>query len=293
MRLTKTLALVVVLSGTAFPVAAYEGAMHQQLTFIAARQFNDCAHLDQEISRFSALDTRYMVRANVSQADANVFVRMFRWNYYNRADQTQRSTLGFIDTRFHDHFEKVVDETRWSTDRLKRLKNLGRILNYIQDMTSPARVVPVYTGRWWRFSVGDRFDRFAIDSEQVEQAVVGMCEDILATSGSFQDVLEDTANQTIRAVQGPIYGFPVTWEAYWQFASQADDFGEYGPAGNTFGDQTSFRCGNETRCMLLNDDPLYQDFATARHISAVVSTMRAMALMQYAEADRIEQTTAR
>lgn len=285
--------VLLILLVCSLPGWAYNGPVHQQVTFIAARQFNNCAHVSQQVPRFSALDTRYIVKSNVSQAEANVFVRMFRWNYYNRADQSGRKTWGFIDTRFHDHFEKLVDETHWAADPQLRLQNLGRILNYIQDMTSPARVVPVYTGRWWRFSVGDRFDKFPVKTEVIERAVENMCAEILGTSGSFQDVLEDTANQTIRAVQSPIYGFPTTWEAYWRFASEADEFGDYGPAGNTFGDRTSFKCNQGTQCLLLEGDPLYQDFATTRHIAAVISSMRAMALIQFAEAERNSQTTAR
>ena len=287
------LAAVVVCLCMAFSAHAFNKDAHQTLTFIAAKQFNNCAHQDANIARFSALDTRYIVRANLAQADTNVFTRMFNWNYYNRADQSQKTSWWLIDTRFHDHFESLVDETRWSVDRQRRLKNLGRIISYIQDMSSPPRVVPVYVNRWWRFSVGDRFDRFPVDAEAVEMAVQGACEEVLNLEASFQDVLEDVATQTIRAVRGPIFGFPATWEAYWTFSDEADEFGEYGPAGNSFGDRTSFRCGNGERCLLLADDPLYTDFATARHIAAVLGTMRVMALMQMEEADRISVQTAR
>ncbi len=272
---------------------AYTEGIHQTLTFIAARQFNNCAHENPTVARFSALDTRYIVRANVAQADTNMFSRMFNWNYYNRNDQRPRTALGLIDTRFHDHFENLVDETRWVVDRQKRLQNLGRIISYIQDMSSPARVVPVYVGRWWRLSLGDKFDRYEVDDDAIEQAVAGMCVDIVDIEASFQDLLNDVASQTIRAVRGPIYGFPATWQAYWKLADDPDDFGEYGPAGNSFGDRTAFRCGDSERCLVLRDDPLYRAFATARHISAVIGTMRAMALMQLEEADRISVQTAR
>ena len=286
-------AILLVTTGASVVAFAYEGRAHQQLTFIAARQFNNCVPQVPALQRFSALDTRYIVKANVAQADGGVFSRMFRWSYYNRADQTGRTSWGVIDTRFHDHFEELVDDTRWSTDKSKRLKNFGRILNYIQDVTSPARVVPVFTNRWWRFSVGDRFDRFRIDTEAVEQAVENICAELVGTDidgglASFQDVLEDAASQTILAVRAPIYGFPATWQAYWEFASEPDAFGEYGPAGNTFGERTEFRCGGGERCLLLESDPLYRDFAVARHIAAVTATMRAMALMQLAEGDRLE-----
>lgn len=267
-------------------VWAYEAKIHQQLTFIAARQFNNCAHDDEALPRFSALDTRYIVRANVEQADSGVFTRMFRWNYYNREDQRGRSFWGIIDTRFHNHFDSLIESSQSEVQRERRLKSLGRILNYVQDVTSPARVVPVYTGRWWRFSVSDRFDRYRLDADDVERAVVGLCAMLTNPEVQFEDLLKQVASSTLDAVRTPIEGFPATWEAYWRFADDEGEFGDYGPAGNNFGDRTQFRCGQQ-RCLLLKNDPLYRSFATQQHIAAVIATMQAMALLQRHEVERL------
>ena len=93
-------------------VWAYEPETHQQLTFIAARQFNECVQEHARFERLSALDTRYIVKANVAQADNSVFVRMFRWDYYNRADQTNRSSWGIVETRFHEYFAELTQQAR-------------------------------------------------------------------------------------------------------------------------------------------------------------------------------------
>ena len=100
-RLHPWLLLLATFEGVCGGVAAwgYEGNVHQQLTFMAARQFNHCVESRPDITRLSALDTRYIVKANVAQADTNVFVRMFRWNYYNRSDQTNRTSWGRRDLR--------------------------------------------------------------------------------------------------------------------------------------------------------------------------------------------------
>lgn len=265
----------------AMPAAhAYEGGLHQELTFIAARQFNRCAHEIPALQRLSALDTRYIARANVAQADSSVFIRMFRWNYYNRADQSNRSTFGLIDTRFHERFNQLTRGLGNAPDRAGELENLGRIVFFLQEVTSPARAVPVYTGRWWRGSVSDRFERFEIDDAQVEHLVEGTCELLIEPSVSFADILTDSAKDTIDGVRSPIFGFPATWEAFWKFADEPDEFGEYGKAGNQFGARTEFDCGAAQRCLLLEDDPLYTGFAVQRHTAAVLATMRAMALVQ-------------
>jgi hypothetical protein len=73
---------------------------------------------------------------------------------------------------------------------------------------------------------------------------------------------------------------PVSWQVFWKPASKAGDFGEYGPAGNNFGRKTSFRCGAAKPCLLLDDDPLYEEFALQRHADAVRATMQAMYLLQ-------------
>lgn len=287
LRRCKAILLLTALEALASPTVTlgYEGKIHQQLTFIAARQFNRCVESHPDIQRLSALDTRYIVRANVAQAEASVFVRMFRWSYYNRRDQSNKSSLGFIDTRFHDHFKNLVKNIERAKNRRARLRNLGRVLNYVQDVSSPPHAVPVYTGRWWRLSYGDRFDKYAVNAERTAQAIEASCTYVVSPPETYQAVLQDVASDTITSVQGQIFGFPTTWESYWKFARKDDEFGEYGPAGNSFGERTEFRCGAGERCLLLPNDPLYDDFAMDRHIAAVVATMRAMVLLQLREAD--------
>ena len=263
------------------PAFAYEPQIHQQLTFLAARQFNECAQNHPQIQRLSALDTRYVVRSNAAQADGNFFVRMFRWNYYNRLDQSNRTAWYLIDTRFHQHFEGLLENVDEPKDRQQQLRDLGRLVNYIQNVTSPPHVVPVYTGRWWRLSWSDRFDSFPLDAARVEAAIAGNCEPLVSsTKTSYKDVLVAVAESTIEAVREPIYGFPTTWESYWKLAEKSDEFGEYGPAGNHFGVRAQFRCGKGERCLLLKDDPLYRDFAFERHVAAALATMRAFGRLQ-------------
>lgn len=275
------LILLAALSGSlSARVWGYEPEIHQQLTFIAARALNDCVQLALPVPRLSALDTRYIVKANVAQANGNFFVRMFRWDYYNRDQQRNRATLGVVDTRFHNHFDELVIAVERADERHVKLRNLGRLLNYIQNVSSPAHAVPVYTGRWWRLSLGDRFNRFPVDVERLEQRVADNCQLLEAPPATFQQVLIDTANETLNAVSASIDGLPTTWQAYWTIATAPEDFGEYGPAGNSFGERTEFRCGDSERCLLLENDPLYSEFALDRHVAAVLATMRAMLRLQ-------------
>ena len=262
------------------PVWGYEPQVHQQLTFVAARAFNNCVQESEQIPRLSALDTRYIVRANVAQADGNFFVRMFRWDYYNRDQQQPKTAVWLIDTRFHKRFDELMISVEQPQERQVKLRNLGRLLTYIQNVSAPAHAVPVYSGRWWRLSFSDRFNRFPVDVDALEKIIAGDCALFDTPSDTFQQILVDTADNTLAAVTDEINGLPATWQAFWTLAEKPGDFGDYGPAGNSFGDRAQFRCGDNQRCLLLQDDPLYSDFALQRHRAAVLATMRAMLRLQ-------------
>lgn len=261
------------------PAAAYEPQIHQQLTFLAAKQFNRCV-ADTAVAPISALQVRYAAKANTKQADTNFFVRIFRWNYYDRSGVGNRDLMWVVDTRFHPHFDELVERIDRAKDPAARYRDLGRLLGYVQDVTSPAHAVPVYTARFWRFAVTDRFDSYELDQDALAEAIEGRCDDVLAPVANFPGVLEAAAVDTLKAVQAPMFGMPVSWEVFWRLSENPGNFGDYGPAGNNFGRSAGFRCGEKQRCVLLNDDPLYADFALQRHLAAVIGSMRAMRLLQ-------------
>ena len=256
---------------------AYEPEIHQKLTFIAAKQLNRCL-ADTELPGFNALQVRIVAKANTRQADANLFTRMFRWNYYDRSGSDDREILWVIDTRFDEHFDEVVERLESAARVNDRYRQLGRIVGYVQDVTSPPHAVPVYATRWWRLSLQDRFDRHPVDEQGVAALVATGCEDALLPVRGYHDVLESAALDTLAAVQRSIDGLPVTWEVFWRPHENPARFGSYGPAGNRFGRSTRFPCGEAEQCVLLDDDPLYEDFAMRRHAAAVAATMRAMLL---------------
>ena len=259
--------------------AAYESPIHQKLTFVAAKQLNRCL-AGRVIPPVNALQVRMIARANARQADTNIFVRMVRWNYYDRSGVGDRDILWVIDTRFHEHFDQQVRQLAAASGGAEAFPYVGRILNYVQDVTSPAHAAPVYTARWWRLGLKDRFDGFPIDEDRLAAAVRESCAHVLASTASYEGVLRETAEDTLTAIEAPMFGLPASWEAFWTLNENPGKFGEYGPAGNNFGRNTRFRCGGQGRCVLLSEDPLYQEFALQRHIGAVVASMRVMLILQ-------------
>ncbi len=265
------------LCGAASSTFAYEPEIHQKLTFIAAKQLNRCL-AETELPGLNALQVRIIAKANTRQADTNLFTRMFRWNYYDRSGSGDRDILWVIDTRFDKHFDEVVERLARAETVNDRYRHLGRIVGYVQDVTSPPHAVPVYANRWWRFSLQDRFDRHPVDEQGVAALVSPACVEVLQPARDYHAVLENAARDTLASVQSAIEGLPVTWEVFWQPHENPARFGTYGPAGNRFGRSTGFPCGQAERCVLLDGDPLYKDFAMHRHAAAVAASLGVMIL---------------
>jgi hypothetical protein len=276
----------VLLSLIALPVQAYDGSAHQFMTFLAAKQFNRCVE-GTDIPALTPLQVRYIAKANTGLADRSVFARMFNWRYYDRDDQSEQSMMWVVDTRFHDHFDELSGRLQVVEDPVAAYQDLGRAISYIQLVSSPPRVVPVYVARFWRFSFSDRFDGYPLDEEALVTAIEGDCRFLETPPESYADVLVSVAERTLEAVLEPISGLPTDWTAFWRPNRKADGFGDYGPAGNSFGRRTEFRCAGGERCVLLKDDPLYAEFALARHADAVRGTQSAMLRMQLSMRDTV------
>ena len=240
-----------------------------------------------DIPALTPLQVRYIARANVGLVDRSLFARMFNWRYYDRGDQSEQSMMWVVDTRFHDHFNDISGRLKVVEDPVDAYQDLGRILSYVQMVSSPAHVVPVYTSRFWRFSFTDRFNGYPFDEDALEAAVQGDCSFLDEPPERYEAILVGIAQRTMDAVLAPITGMPASWSSFWSPNDDPDAFGDYGPAGNNFGRRTEFRCGGGQRCVLLKDDPLYAEFALARHLDAVHGTLSAMLLMQLSMRDVI------
>jgi hypothetical protein len=283
-RVRSPLLFCALLAGLLLPhtVLAYDSQRHQRLTFLAAKWLNRCL-AETEVPALTPLQVRFVATSNMGLANTNAMVRFFRWSYFDPGDRRDRRFLWLINTRFVDHFETVAKDVRDRTEASQRYQELGRIVSYVQLVSLPSRALPVYTARFWRWSFSDRFDGYRVDAAALERAVeAGDCEFLTPTPENYGEILQAVAADTLHAVRSPIGGLPTTWEAFWVPADDPGDFGQYGPAGNNFGRRVEFPCRPDSaaRCVLLEDDPLYEAFALERQLAAVRGTARAMYLHQ-------------
>lgn len=276
-------------------VRAYDSDAHQRLTFYAAKLLNRCLE-SSDVAPLTPLQVRFIATSNMGLANSNFLVRFFRWSYFDFDTGDDRRFLWLINTRFVEHFEEVADEVRSAADPVARYQALGRIVSYVQLVTSPSRALPVYSARFWRWSFADRFDGYPLEGDALEAAIdADACAFLDPAPRSYREILREVAVDTLAAVRAPIGGLPTTWESFWTPAEQPGDFGEYGPAGNSFGRRVEFPCSpdGEERCVLLEDDPLYAEFALERQLAAVRGTARAMYLHKLENGDAGSQVADR
>jgi hypothetical protein len=260
---------------------AFDARAHQEITFLAAKQLSRCLGSSGE-PLFSPLEVRAIATSNAELADGNFFVRLFRWNYYDPLERQDNAVAWVLDTRFTGHFRSLERDIERAKSPEQSLEALGRLVNYVQMVTSPARALPVYAPRFWRWSFSDRFDRYPLRDAELEARLGEDCSHLESVPESYQALLAEVAADTVRALQGPIGRLPATWESFWAPPEAPGEFGSYGPAGNNFGRYTEFPCGptDINRCVLITDDPAYMAFALERQLAAVRATARAMLLFR-------------
>jgi hypothetical protein len=264
------------------PGFGYDAQVHQRLTFLAAKTLNRCLE-GSSVPRVTPLQVRFVATSNMGLADSNALARLFRWSYYDAADSRSRRLLWLVNTRFTEHFDQLVRSLKSAPDEADRYRELGRIVSYVQLVSAPTRALPVYSARFWRGSWTDRFDRYRVDESTLQEALAkDDCSFLDATPRDYRSILQSVARDTREAVQAPMDGLPATWEAFWRVGESLGDFGEYGPAGNSFGHAVEFPCGGNgaERCVLVRRDPLYAEFALQRQLAAVRGTAQAMFLFQ-------------
>ena len=265
-----------------FGAFAYPAKSHETLTFLAAQFYNGCAH-QLGYAPLTPLEIRYIAKANSQEADRGLWDRLTRRDYFEQEGEERSGLLSFMETKMSEHYDRLVSGLEETAEPRERFRSIGRMVHYLQKLSSPVHVVPIRVTRILRAQFVDRFDRYPIDRDAIVQVLEGNCEFMVYTMEMAtldQDaLLSGMANETRASIRDPIPGLPVTWEAFWEYG-EPGTFGSYGVAGNNFGRNTEFPCPTTAtqRCLLLEDDPIYRNFARHRHVEAVKATVAALLL---------------
>jgi hypothetical protein len=194
-----------------------------------------------------------------------VYNRITNWHFFKQNQQLQPTTvyyLGIIPLPVIPTSEVILAR------RIAQLKYIdgpvylgelvGRILHHIQDMSTPAHVVPVYHGPWLQ----DSFENYSVSrsASELETIDIDAQEYAAICSEDANDIMSiytKAAEETLRYLYAvPTNGLTIGnnekygWELFWRRCIDNHDncttlpyakvsgFGCYGPLGDKYGATT-------------------------------------------------------
>jgi len=222
--------------------------------------------------------------------------RYFNWHFYdayrNESTAMGRSFTGARKSLHHIYDARITSliEALKKHDKAYIYEYTGRVLHYIQDMTVPAHVAPVYHYKFYWFDQSDYFDDMTEWSSMTFTPVKNICLfeniDIEEMKERLNNVLSEVAENTRSRIQDEILQdnehrlAGKTWEEFWILRNPDDDHNytdtKYGfsPYGNEKRDGYKQLCEGTEK-----DRALCLSFFRKSYDSAVASSVKVLLLI--------------
>jgi len=275
------------------PAAAYSLKTHEQLTRAAMAQLNACrgalspkegvALAAQGVWGDSAIEA--LVSCNLGQD--RLTKKFTVWHFYSptRVPKGRWTQANFVaaETRLDHWFSILVAALgKDETTPAQAWGLTGAIIHYLQDVTTPPHVIPVFhPSPVWN---GDNFDDFPFEDEAPSTDVT-YCRGLLEGRVDLPTLLAATAAATKESlsspltwqvVRGSLEDVPPDWSLFWNQAVDEDGFGSYGCVGDKFGEERVGCKGTKIRIL----PETYTAFARARHKAALEASVQAVVFTQ-------------
>lgn len=214
-------------------LSAYSIPSHRLLTRTAAIEYNICA-ASTNLKPVTSAQIRRIISGNIGE-DFDYSVKAFNWHYYHPAKELGAADFGFGSASLTPHFKRLEASILRGPDAYK----LGRLIHYVQDLTVPVHVAPIY------HSI-DSFDVYSTKSIPPPLPTSAECALLFDPENlrkSYFNILDEVARETIKRM-GEKFSFAeggeskeISWkEAFWNIRGGKHNFGKYGSFGNHFGD---------------------------------------------------------
>lgn len=277
---------------------ANDPGLHRHLSSEAIKQFSACfpnkplsSKIKKQFIDYTALEDN--IRYNP--------LRFRQWHFFSPDGDLGLSQGGSrismdkrfrrLDTKLHEHIN--------DGNLKKAYKTLGRIAHYLQDVTSPAHVMPIY--HW--SGKKDSFDSYPFDANTASHNFKSNRDKVCSaassqSSGTLFSILIETAQKTIEASHhAPLKisngnGNNASWGLFWKEDKTCNEpvkpkFRDYGPFGNSFGDtEIMDHCDLDENSSPYNkhcagpvcriNKNVYETFAENRHRQAIMATLKAL-----------------
>ena len=229
---------------------------HMVITRLAFSEYQDCLRtlsVEDTLSRGIGSIAEHSGLEDISP----ILERFFNWHFYDAyrdTDAAMGSTmLGSRKSLHHIYDERIaalLDAVNQS-DEDSYYEYTGRILHFIQDMTVPAHVAPIYHYKFIWFDKSDYFDEMTEWESTAYSKTGDLCEFDRVDKQELQVQLNLILNETaFRTRKRVMQNIPApdghllhgrTWEAFWVIRDPAEEdryvdtmsgFAPYGPEGN-------------------------------------------------------------
>ncbi len=225
---------------------------HKTLTRWAVQLYQRCYAV-----RFTATEVKSLVAGNASE-DFNLVVKWLKNSHYYHPDKWVR-TLYRDDAGYRVRYltEKLL------AGRQPRLHLLGKIMHFVQDVSSPSHVVPIVHG------LSDGFEKFKLPA-----AVPRNLPCPPTSAAPPQVVLKREALSTLASIRGTAEAtrdgepYQFSWTLFWS-EGLGSRFGHYGFFGNNFGTTQPIEVLGHTYRFPL---AVFQTYKIARAQQAIVAT---------------------
>jgi hypothetical protein len=283
-KIAPSLVLVLGLSAASPPSAfAFDPDLHGKYTEAAFTLYREHC---QPAPPSGAVES---VVKGVQAEDSATLTRAGNWHFYNRDGRVRKAWWGperNLDAVFRQRIQELEGrlETR-DPNPSEVYKAAGRVLHYIQDMSVPAHVVPIYHGP----GLKDRFDgyppaagdalRNAVHEALGRDLAAGGCERLRPGHGEgsadfFPSLLDNTAQTTLRAIgqtDHPDAGSE-RWLKFWDSSRNPKGFAKYGPC--------SFKAGVHPETCGGVDNAALDRFYQARYQRTLEDTVRVLLYLE-------------
>lgn len=219
-------------------VVAYAPGAHKAMLQSAQEDYNFCIEtLNLPLKKLTPDGLSKIIFANMWED--NPVRKIKDWHFYHPTKDLGKGFFG----KGHAHFGERYKEADNKKSKRQLLKSVGIKSHYLQDVTNPAHVAPIY--HTW----GDAYDFYDFKSVWPAKITKDKCEKLYKSSqtqkSSF-DLVKKLATKTLARMQEKVMvlspthqGFYSWEEAFWSTkpgpASKKEYFGQYGFLGNTFG----------------------------------------------------------
>lgn len=228
---------------------------HEMVTRSAFKAYKTCLkqlEMTDTLEKGEEIIVRYSGQEDISP----LVDRFFNWHFFDANKNTNAMGRHFTGARKSLHY--IFDERADSLINALRNKHYervyeytGRLLHYMQDMSVPAHVAPIFHYKFLIFDQSDYFDEMPEWDTATYNFSANICHPKASSIDDLRQrlniILNRTALDTINRVKEripvkedhPLYG--ETWEVFWiirnpkndnQYKNTIKGFAPYGAEGN-------------------------------------------------------------